>query len=128
MTDDHLLLISRLFIAAVFLYSGVTKSIDWNGTVEEMRHFNLPTPPLAAAICILWQLAGGLSVLTGLWFGWGALSLAAFTAVATAIGHGFWRYEGAEFRRHLNVSLEHLAIVGGIVALAAAGPGRYSVV
>jgi uncharacterized membrane protein YphA (DoxX/SURF4 family) len=125
-TDDHLLMIARLCLAAVFLYSGITKSIDWNGTVAEMRFFKLPMPPLAAALCVVWQIAGGLSVLTGIRFEWGALSLAAFTIVATAIGHGFWRYEGAEFRRHLNVSLEHLAIVGGFVALAAAGPGRYS--
>ena len=38
--------------------------------------------------------------------------------VATLIVHRFWLFEGEAFRQQLTVSLEHLAIVGGLLALA----------
>ena len=123
---DLVLLIARVCLAAVFLYSGVTKAIDWPGTVAEMKFFNLPVPPLTAAVTVIWQLGGGLSVLSGVWAQTGAVALGVFTVIATMMGHGFWRHEGAEFKQHLNISLEHLAIVGGFVALALTGPGAYA--
>jgi uncharacterized membrane protein YphA (DoxX/SURF4 family) len=33
---------------------------------------------------------------------------------------------GADFHRQLTIALEHLAIVGGLLAIAAAGPGLFS--
>src|SRR3546814_1362196 len=48
-----------------------------------------------------------------------ALGLAAFTVIATLIGHPFWTFEGADFQRQLTTALEHLAVVGGFLALTA---------
>jgi uncharacterized membrane protein YphA (DoxX/SURF4 family) len=33
---------------------------------------------------------------------------------------------GADFHRQLTIALKHLAIVGGLLAIAAAGPGLFS--
>lgn len=35
-------------------------------------------------------------------------------------------FEGNDFHRQLTTALEHLAIIGGLVAIAAAGPGPFS--
>ena len=43
---------------------------------------------------------------------------------APLIGHPFWTFEGADFHYQLTTALEHLAIIGGLIAIAAAGSGR----
>jgi uncharacterized membrane protein YphA (DoxX/SURF4 family) len=57
-------------------------------------------------------------VATGLFAWLGALVLAAFTVAATVVGHRFWLRRGAEFRHELTTSLEHVAIVGGLLLLS----------
>ena len=74
---------------------------------------------LSRAATIFTQLVGGFLVATG-FFAWlGALLLAGFTVPATLLGHRFWLRRGAEFRHELTTSLEHLAIVGGLLLLSA---------
>jgi hypothetical protein len=52
-------------------------------------------------------------------FAWlGALVLAGFTVAATVVGHRFWLRRGAEFRRELTTSLEHVATVGGLLLIS----------
>jgi putative oxidoreductase len=58
--------------------------------------------------------------------GLGALVLLAFTAAATLMGHRFWTMRGIAFRESLTTALEHLAIMGGLLLIAAAGPGRFA--
>jgi uncharacterized membrane protein YphA (DoxX/SURF4 family) len=48
----------------------------------------------------------------------GALLLAGFTVTATVVGHRFWLRRGTEFRHELTTSLEHVAIVGGLLLLS----------
>jgi putative oxidoreductase len=111
--------IARLCLAAVFLYSGVDKLWHWRSSIEEVRSDGLPWPTAFAGATVFTQLVGGCLVATG-FFAWvGALLLAGFTVAATVIGHRFWLRRGAEFRHELTTSLEHLAIVGGLLLLSA---------
>jgi len=118
-------LAARLSLAAVFLYSGATKLLFWSGGIGEFAALGLPTPALALTATIALQLGAGTALAIGWRSGPAALALAAFTVAATLIGHPFWTFEGADFHRQLTTALEHLAIVGGLVAIAAAGPGPF---
>jgi len=110
--------IARLCLAAVFLYSGVDKLWHWRSSIEEVRSDGLPWPAAFAGATVFTQLVGGILVATD-FFAWlGALLLAGFTAAATLVGHRFWLRHGAEFRRELTTSLEHVAIVGGLLLLS----------
>jgi uncharacterized membrane protein YphA (DoxX/SURF4 family) len=109
------LLIARLCLATVFLYSGVDKLLHWRATLVEVEGYGLPAQPACAALTIVVQLAGGLMVATGYHAGGGALLLAGFTVAATLAAHRFWQHSGDQFRHGLTVSLEHLAIVGGLL-------------
>ncbi len=120
------LLAARLCLAAVFLYSGATKLADWSAGIEEFAALGLPMPAPALAATILLQLGAGTALALGWRAGLAALALAAFTAAATLIGHPFWTFDGADFGRQLTTALEHLAIIGGLIAIAAAGPGLFS--
>lgn len=110
--------IARLCLAAVFLYSGVDKLWHWRSGIEEVRGDGLPWPAAFAGATVFTQLVGGCLVATG-FFAWlGALLLAGFTVAATLLGHRFWLRRGAEFRHELTTSLEHVAIVGGLLLLS----------
>ncbi len=121
-----LLLAARLCLAAVFLYSGTTKLVHWSAGIQEFGALGLPMPALALAATVVLQLVGGLALFLGWRSGVAALALAAFTVAATLIGHPFWAFEGDDFHRQLTTALEHLAMAGGLVAVAAAGPGPLS--
>jgi uncharacterized membrane protein YphA (DoxX/SURF4 family) len=109
--------IARLCLAAVFLYSGVDKLSHWRSSIEEVKSDGLPWPAAFAGVTVFTQLVGGCLVATG-FFAWlGALVLAGFTVAATVVGHRFWLRRGAEFRHELTTSLEHVAIVGGLLLL-----------
>ena len=111
-------LISRLCLAAVFLYSGIDKLRHWSASIEEVRGDGLPWPAAFVGATVFTQLIGGCLVATG-FFAWlGALVLAGFTVAATVVGHRFWLRRGAEFRHELTTSLEHVAIVGGLLLLS----------
>lgn len=124
--NDTLLLVARLCLGAVFVYSGATKLFDWGGTLAEFGGLGLPMVPAAAAITIAVQLVAGIGVALGWQTRAMALALALFTVAATLVGHRFWAMTGVEFQRQFTTALEHLAIVGGFVLLAALGPGRLS--
>jgi putative oxidoreductase len=111
-------LIARLCLAAVFLYSGVDKLTHWRASIEEVKGDGLPWPAAFVGATVFTQLVGGFLVATG-FFAWlGALLLAGFTIAATLVGHRFWLRRGAEFQHELTTSLEHVAIVGGLLLLA----------
>ena len=111
------LLIARLCLAIVFLYSAADKLWNWRSSVEEVKGDGLPWPAAFAGATVFTQLVGGCLVATG-FFAWlGALLLAGFTVAATVVGHRFWLRRGSEFRHELTTSLEHVAIVGGLLML-----------
>jgi uncharacterized membrane protein YphA (DoxX/SURF4 family) len=102
-------------MSAVFLYSGQDKLRHWGKAVGEVRQLGLPAPALMAACTILVQLAGGLSLITGLAPAAGASLLALFTATASLIGHRYWLLTGDPAKQAFTTALEHLAIVGGLL-------------
>ena len=110
-------LIAQLCLAAVFLYSGVDKLWHWRASIEEVKSDGLPWPAAFAGATVFTQLVGGFLAATG-FFAWlGALLLAGFAIAATLLGHRFWLRHGSEFRHELTTSLEHVAIVGGLLLL-----------
>ena len=121
--SDAFLLLARIFLSAPFLYSGVDKLGHVPAALAEFSALGVPFPAAALLLTILVQIGGGLMVLLGLYTRVGAVLLGGFTIVATLIAHRFWSLEGAEFTRQLTTALEHLAIVGGFIALLAAGQG-----
>lgn len=107
--------VARVLLAGVFLYSGQAKLRHWQAGVSEVTELGLPWPHLLAGATIAIQLIGGLAVASGIGAAFGAAILAAFTIVATALGHRFWLLHGDPARKELTTSLEHSAIAGGLL-------------
>jgi uncharacterized membrane protein YphA (DoxX/SURF4 family) len=114
---DQGIVAARLLLAAVFLYSGIEKICYRRAALDEVRGFGLPWPRLCVVLTILTQLGGGILVASGYFVWLGALLLAGFTIAATLVGHRFWLYGGERFRHELTTTLEHVAIVGGLLLI-----------
>ncbi len=114
-------LIARICLAAIFLWSGFGKLQDPAGTQQLMASMSIPFPPLMLVGSILFELVGALSVLLGYKTRWGAIALIIFMIPTTLIFH-------ANFgdRTQVTQFLKNLAIIGGLLMLIYAGPGRLS--
>jgi putative oxidoreductase len=122
------LLLARLLLALVFVWSGVDKTLHWSDGLGEIAAKGLPFAPVLLLATVTVQIVAGLSVALGWWTRLGALALAGFTIVATLLFHPFWAAIDPVERQHqLTTFLEHVAIVGGFVAVMSAGPGAYSI-
>jgi putative oxidoreductase len=124
--QDAGLLVARLMLALVFLVSGIDKALHWSAGLDEVVAGGLPFPQATLAATIAVQILGGLSVALGFRTRLGAFLLAGFTVVATLLYHHFWSVVGEAREHELTTFLEHVAILGGFVAIMAAGPGALS--
>ncbi len=126
MTDAALAL-GRLALAAIFLVSGYGKLVGLSGTAAYIGSKGLPAPMALAVLAGVGELVLGAAVAVGFKGRLAALGLVVFTAVATYLFHGFWTMQGAERAMQQIHALKNLAIIGGLLVLSAAGPGRVSV-
>jgi putative oxidoreductase len=120
-----LMLLARICLAGVYLVSGVHKAFWYDKAVQEFRDARVPAIGFFLPSTIALHLLGGLALLNGLFVREAALALAAFTIVATLKVHCFWQMSGPERLARSRIAMAHLAIVGGLLLLAVAGPGRF---
>ena len=125
-TTDLGILIARICLSAVYLFSGIDKLIHRADAIAELNALKLPQPELLRPLVIAVQLIGGLMVLLGVHAEIGALMLLGFTVLATLIAHKPFDHEGPARRMQFTIALEHLAICGGLLLLAFVGPGRFA--
>jgi putative oxidoreductase len=81
--------------------------------------------PLAVLGTVVESLAA-LALVAGFKTRWAALALIAFTVIATLIAHRYWAVPPEQLTNQFNHFMKNLAIVGGLLAFVAAGPGRWS--
>lgn len=121
------LLAARISLAMVFLVSGLHKGIWHRKAVEEFRAAGVPLIGVTLPLTIGLHLVGSICLILGLFTAKAALALAVFTVVATLWVHDFWRLAGTERLARSRIALAHLAVVGGLLLLAAVGPGRLAI-
>jgi putative oxidoreductase len=119
-----LLLLARIFIAALFLVAGARKLLAYAATAGYFAKLGFPAPEVLAVVAIAIELGAGLMLLAGWRTRWAAWLLVVFVVVATAMAHRFWQVEPAQFANQLNHFLKNSAIIGGLIFVATFGPGR----
>jgi len=127
MPYDASALAARLLLSAVFLPNGLLKLSDLQGTAGYFESLGFPSPFAVAVATALFELLGGLAIVTGFNTCIVALLLAAFCIAAGTIGHlGQGGDDAAMAFMHLQVFLKDIGLAGGFLALALAGAGRFS--
>ncbi len=119
-------LIGRILLATIFLLAGFGKIAGWEGTAGYMASRGMSAIPFFLTLAIVFEVLGGLSLLLGFKTKIGALALFLFLVPATLIFHNFWTYPEAAQGLQRIMFLKNLAIMGGLLMLAAAGPGPLS--
>lgn len=128
MATNAALLAARLLLAYLFLASGVSVLGDVAAAVSYFSSLGLPAPSVLAWATCLFELAAGVLILVGFRTRLAALLLAAFCVAAAFIGHyGQGGEDSTLAFMHQQAFLKDLAISGGLLALAAAGAGGWSV-
>ena len=122
-----LMLAARVSIAVVFLTSGVHKGIWIEKAAAEFRRDGIPAVWLTLPATVLLHIIAPLALIAGYRTREAALALAVFTVIATLKVHGWWRLPAEEQLGRSRISLANLAIVGGLLLLAATGPGPIAI-
>ena len=122
--QNSTVLIGRILLGLIFVISGFGKIAGFEATAGYIGSKGLPLPQLVAALTIVIELGGGLALMLGLYTRQAAIALAVFTLLAAVIFHDFWAAaDAARMAQQINF-MKNLAIAGGMLVVAAFGPGR----
>jgi putative oxidoreductase len=124
---DGVALAGRLFLSILFLIAGFGKLTGFSGAVGYIASKGLPMPQVLAALAVLAELGGGLALLFGFKTRLVAWLLVLFLIIITPIFHNFWAVAADQVMNQQNNFFKNLSILGGMLTVAAFGPGRFSI-
>lgn len=123
---DALLLAGRLLLGVIFLFSGYGKLMHLDGFASSLAGRGVPMTQVLAPLGACVEFFGGLAIILGAELRWASALMILFVIVATLISHRYWEYQGAARQAQHTNFMKNLAIIGGFLALMAAGGGRLS--
>ena len=120
-------LIGRLLIVALFLPAGLGKISGFEGTLGYFASLGIPAPVFALVATIVIEVLGSIALIVGFQTRIVAVIMAIFTLIAAATGHAFWAAPAdAAFIAQL-LFFKNIAVMGGLLVLASAGAGGFSI-
>ncbi|MDO9712051.1 DoxX family protein [Paracraurococcus lichenis] len=129
-SQDLGLLVARVMLSALFLYSGWAKFSAPDRTAGYFGSLGLPMPGVMVWVAIAAELVLPILLLIGIRARWVAFALCVFTLVTALTGHKFWTFDAAtqaqQASAQLTQFLKNLGIAGGFLVLGLTGPGRYA--
>ena len=116
-------LAGRVMMAALFIPSGFSKLAGFQGTVGYIASKGLPLPQLGAVAAIVVELLVAAALLLGWRTRWAALILVLFTLAAAVLFHNYWAVPPEQKMMQEINFWKNVAIAGGLLFVAAHGPG-----
>lgn len=110
--------ISRLLITFMFWWEGLYFLTHFAATIPVLNVLGVQPAWLMPAVTLLVMFGGSILVLLDwrLWLGAGLLG--GFTALTIPLVHHFWTMTGQEAYQNRLESEEHLAVIGGLIAIS----------
>jgi putative oxidoreductase len=109
-------LIGRLLLSVIFVTSAISKSFGWAGNIEYMSSRHLPLVPILLAAALLIEALGSVCLILGFASRIAATVMFLYMIPVTFLLHDFM---GTQFEKNLG-------IMGGLLMIAAFGPGRFA--
>ena len=106
-------LVGRLLLSVIFATSAISKMFSWSVNVDYVHSKGLPMVTLLLAAALVIELLGSLSLITGYFSRTASLVMLFYLIVVTTFLH---RFMSTDFQKNLG-------IMGGLLLLAACGPG-----
>ena len=119
--------LGRIFLALLFVVSGIGKITGYAGTAAMMASKGLPVVDILLPLTIAVELGGGLLLALGWKARWAAAALFLFLIPTTLIFHQFWGIDPKLVQMQKIHFLKNVAIMGGMLMVLAAGAGAWSV-
>ena len=120
-------LLARLLLVSEFLVAVNGKIFGWDGQAAYMAshgmHFVAPLLGTALAI----ELLGSICLITGFQARRAAAVMAVYLAIVSFRLHDFWHMTGMSAGANQTEFFKNLGMIGGLVMIAAFGPGRWVV-
>lgn len=108
-----LVLMARLLFSAIFILSGLGHLTQSAGMAQYAAAKGVPAARLAVLLTGVMLMAGGLSVLLGLYVSIGAMLLVVFLLPTAVLMHNFWTLEDPQARQNDQVHfMKDLALAG----------------
>jgi putative oxidoreductase len=120
-TNRYLPFVGRLLIGLPFAMSGFSKLGAYAATTGYIAAVGLPVPPLAFAVAVAVELAGGLLLIAGYQARYVAAVLALFS-IATAVSF----HSNFADQNQMIHFLKNVMMAGGLLQIAAFGAGAIS--
>lgn len=120
-------LLARVLMALLYLPAGWGKIGGFSGTAGYIASKGLPMPQVLAAGTIVVEIVASILLVIGLFTRWSALALAVFTLLASVFFHNYWAMPADQQMMQSLMFWKNIAIVGGLLAIVAFGPGAISV-
>lgn len=118
--QDISVLLGRVLLSLIFIFSGFSKIMDYPGTQAYMESMGMPGSMLALVIIV--ELLGGLAILVGFKTRLFALLLIGFNIISALIFHSDFGDQ-----TQMTMFMKNIAIAGGFLLLFAQGAGSYSI-
>ncbi len=125
--DDVILLAGRVALGAIFLESGLHQLTGAGAFAANLASRGVPLPMMFAIVGIAVELVCGILIISGIKTRLAALPVILFMIVATVLSHRYWEFPEAARRGQEIHFFKNLSIIGGLLLLMAAGPGRLSI-
>lgn len=125
--QDQLALAGRVLLSALMFYAALFNIFNWSEQVELLVNLGVPLPGAALFGATATEIVLGVPLVLGYQTRWVALLLAFYTLACALLLHQFWAAppsERASVQMHF---AESIAAVGGLLTVAAFGPGRLSI-
>ena len=112
--------LGRIFLSALFLIEGINKIFNYEGTIQYMESFGVPT--FLAVPAIILEIIFPLFLIIGYQTKFSALVLAIFTLTTALIFH-------TDFTNQTQFIsfFKNIAIMGGFLIICIKGAGKYSI-
>jgi putative oxidoreductase len=128
MNQNAMALVGRILLALMFLIAGIGKiGAGFAGTVGYIGSVGLPLPQVAAIGAIIVEIGASVALIVGWKTRWAALALAIFSVAAALLFHNYWAMPTNQQMMQQIIFMKNLAVAGGLLMLAVAGPGAWSV-
>jgi putative oxidoreductase len=126
---DHpaLLLLGRLLIAYIFATSGLAKILDWSSNVAYINTRHLPLVPVLLAVAMIVEVGGSICLISGFYMRTAACVMFVYMIFVTVIFHAYWSSPPNSAPLQETHFRKNLAIMGGLLFVAAHGPGKWAV-
>jgi putative oxidoreductase len=120
-------LFGRILISPVFILAGVTKVMAFSMMLGYVTSAHLPFPRFSLACAAAIELLGGLSILLGFHTKFAAWILFLFLIPTTILFHLMPAMQNMDRMGNVTNVEKNVAIMGGLLLLAAFGAGAYSI-